>query len=253
MRAALYSESLKLRRSRVISTISALVILVVPAMAYGLFWVATNGGFGPLAAKSSGLIVGEGWQGYLSAAGQISAASVFLAVGVAAAWIFGREYVDHTFPSMFGLSVSRRTIALAKFVVVGIWAMTAVMAMVVVVAIAGLVAIQGSTSDAIEGLARLAAIAALAAALGITSATAASWGRGYLPAIGGLIVVVAMAQMAVLFGTGGWFPFAVPGLLAITGAEGVPPVSLAQVVLALTVVGGAVWVTANLWSHAEAV
>ena len=254
MRAALFAESLKLRRSRVILTISFLVTVAVPAMSYGLFWVAVNGGFGPLAAKSSGLIVGEGWAGYLSAAGQITAVAGFLAVGVATAWIFGREFVDNTFASLFGLASSRRTIAIAKFVVTVGWAAALMVTMVAVVAMVGLITTPGDfTTSATVGLLELVGIGWLSAALGLTSAAAATWGRGYLPAIGMLIVIVAVAQMAVLFGTGGWFPFAVPGLLAVAGAEGVPVVTEAQVVLALVLSTGFVFFTAAMWSRAEAV
>ena len=254
MRAALFAESLKLRRSRVILTISLLVTLAVPAMSYGLFWVAIEGGFGPLAAKSSGLIVGEGWEGYLSAAGQITAVAGFLAVGVATAWVFGREFVDNTFPSLFGLASSRRTIAFAKFVVTAAWAAGVVATMVAVVALLGFITSPGElTNTAAMGLFKLVGIGWISAALGLTSAAAATWGRGYLPAIGALIVVVAIAQMAVLFGTGGWFPFAVPGLLAVAGAEGVPAVNGAQIVLALGLSGGFVLATASRWSSAEAV
>ena len=254
MRAALFAESLKLRRSRVILTISLLLTLAVPAMSYGLFWVAIEGGFGPLAAKSSGLIVGEGWEGYLSAAGQITAVAGFLAVGVATAWVFGREFVDNTFPSLYGLASPRRTIAFAKFIVTTAWAAGVMAVMVAVVALLGFITSPGEfTSTATTGLFRLVGIGWLSAALGLTSAAAATWGRGYLPAIGALIMIIAVAQMAVLFGTGGWFPFAVPGLLAVAGAEGVPAVTWAQVVLVMVLSGGFAFATAAKWSRAKAV
>jgi ABC-2 type transport system permease protein len=252
MRAAGAAEWLKLRRSPVTKTVSLLIVLAIPAMSYGLFWVAVNGGFGPLAAKSSGLIEGEGWDGYMSAASQIAAVAIFIAIGVTAAWVFGREFVDRTFRSLFGLAVTRRTIAYSKFAVVAFWSVIVVTAMVAVVAMLGVLGgVERSSEEVIRGLLRLLAIGLLASGLGLTSAAVASLSRGYLGAIGGLIVVVALGQMAVLFGTGGWFPYAVPGLLAVGGAEGIPAVGFAHIGIVPILVGGVVWWTGRVWDKLE--
>jgi ABC-2 type transport system permease protein len=81
----------------------------------------------------------------------------------------------------------------------------------------------------------------------------ASLGRGYLPAIGVLGVIVAITQVAVLFGTGGWFPFAVPGLMAVAGAEGIPEPTALQVLLVPAVAAVGIWLTIHWWHHAEVV
>lgn len=254
MRAAVFAEALKLRRSPVILTVSLLVVLAIPAMSYAFFWVAVNGGFGPLAVKSSGLIVGEGWDGYFSSAGQITAAALFIASGVATAWVFGREFIDRTFASLFGMAVGRDTIAYAKFLTTGLWLSAVVLAMVGMVGAVGLLAgVEVVDLGVGEGLLRLLTIGLLSASLGLTAGLIASLSRGYLLAIGALIFVVAVSQMAVLFGTGGWFPFAVPGLMAGAGAEGVPDVLGIQIALVPLLIALVVVWTARVWQTAEAV
>jgi ABC-2 type transport system permease protein len=79
---------------------------------------------------------------------------------------------------------------------------------------------------------RLSAVAILAALLALPTGYVASAGRGYLPAIGALIVVIAISQVVVLFGTGGWVPSAVPGLLAVGGGLAPTAVQIALVPIA---------------------
>jgi ABC-2 type transport system permease protein len=79
----------------------------------------------------------------------------------------------------------------------------------------------------------------------------ASIGRGYLPAVGALSVIIAVAQIAVLFGSGGWFTFAVPGLLAVAGAPGIPVLTPAQVTLMPVVALVSVALTMWWWQGAE--
>ena len=254
MSDAMWVEWLKLRRSTVAKVVSGAVIVAIPLLSYAMFWVSVNGGFGPLAAKSEGLIVGDGWDGYLNAIGQVTAVGVFLALGVLSAWVFGREHTENTFPSLFSLETSRTSIATAKLFV--LIAATAVLALALVVVTLGLGVATGVSDGEVpipEGLATVLQVAFLAGLLGTCTAYVASVGRGYLAAIGALIGVVAVAQIAVLFGTGGWFPFAVPGLMAVSGAEGVPEVSGAQMLLVPAFVGVVAWWTIRWWRTAEAV
>ena len=100
---------------------------------------------------------------------------------------------------------------------------------------------------------RLLGTAITAGLLALTMGLVASVGRGYLPAIGAMSVIIAAAQVAVLFGTGGWFPFAVPGLLAIAGSEGAPQLTAAQVALIPAVTGAGAWAALVWWRRADGV
>jgi ABC-2 type transport system permease protein len=100
-------------------------------------------------------------------------------------------------------------------------------------------------------LAKLLAVTTTSGVLALTLGWVASVGRGYLPAIGALIVIIAAAQVAVLFGTGGWFPFAIPGLIAVAGTEGAPQLSVLQLALVPGIVAAAAWLTLRWWAKAE--
>jgi len=106
--------------------------------------------------------------------------------------------------------------------------------------------------DALAGLVRLAVLSLLTGLSALTIALFASVGRGYLPAFGGLVGLVAAAQIAVVTGAGGWFPYAVPGLWAVAFATptlGTVPVwHLLLVPCSAAVVGA---LTVAWWRRAE--
>jgi ABC-2 type transport system permease protein len=255
MRRAVRVEWWKLRRSRVTLVATALMGVLLPAMGLGFYSVAVNGGTGSMADKAAALIVGEGWVGYLGLVDQITAVALFLGAGVVVAWVFGREHADRTFPSLFALPVSRGTTAAAKFVVLAVWLITLCIAVCAVALILGLAAgVAPFEGDVVwAGLGRLLTISIGAGVLSLTMGFVASIGRGYLPAIATLILIIAAAQVAVLFGTGGWFPFAVPGLLAVAGGEGVPEISTIQLALVPALGALSVWLTIRWWRNAEVV
>ncbi len=253
MNAAILVEWWKLRRSPVVLTATALMVVGLPAMGLGFFSVAQRGGTGAMAAKSQAMLLGDGWVGYLGAVDQIAAAAMFVGAGVVVAWMFGREHADRTFTALFALPVSRATVATAKFVVLLGWAVVLSALVAVVTTGLGLATGVGTFTLATDGpgIVRLFAIALSTTSLALTVGWAASAGRGYLPAIGALLLVLAAAQMSVLFGTGGWFPFAVPGLLAVAGSDAAPSLHPTQLVLVPLTAAAGVWATIRWWRHAE--
>lgn len=253
--AALRVEWWKFRRSRVVQVASALMGLMLPGMGLAFYSVAVNGGVGAVADKASAFLTGEGWVGYLGMVDQIAAVAMFLGIGVVVAWAFGREHSDRTFPSLFALPTSLRSIAGAKFVVLVSWIVLLAFGIALVSFAFGLAAGVGPVEVALVGpeLLRLIGIAGGAGMLSLTMGFVSSVGRGYLPAIGAMAVVIAISQVAVLFGTGGWFPFAVPGLLAVAGAEGAPDLVVAQLALVPIVAVIGIWLTMSWWAGSEVV
>lgn len=236
-------------------TATSLMVLLLPMMALGFYTVGQEGGTGALGQKAGALLIGEGWAGYFGAVDQIVAVAGFIGAGVVVAWAFGREHSDRTFASLFALPVSRSTIAGAKFVVLTAWISVLSLLVAIVTAVVGVVAGVGGLDETAlgPGLARLLAIVFASGLLALTVALIASAGRGYLPAIGALILIVAVAQVAVLFGSGGWFPYAIPGLLALPGTEGIPDPTVIQIALIPLLSGLSAWLTMAWWQRADAV
>ncbi len=255
MRAALTLESWKLRRSRVVLVASLLMVLLVPLLALGLLRAPTSDGVGALAAKGELLVTGTGWDAYLGVLGQVGAAALFVGAGIVVAWLFGREHADRTFGALFALGVSRADVARAKLTVAVGWALAVGAGVLVATVAIGLAAGVGTEQvlPSSAALARAALVVVATLLLALPIGWVASVGRGYLPGVGAVIGLVATAQLTVFFGVGAWFPFSVPGLLAVADGERIPVPgagSFAVVVATILVAG---WATVTWWDRAEVV
>jgi ABC-2 type transport system permease protein len=254
MRSAIRVEWQKMRRSTVVLTATILMAGLLPLMGLAFYSLGHGGGAGLVADKAAAFVVGEGWVGYFGAINQIAAVAVFLGAGIVAAWVFGREHADRTFASLFALPVSRRSVAGAKLTVLLFW----VTALTVLIGFSSLgLGLAAGVGDSTGGLAvellKVLSVTYAAGLLSLTMALVASVGRGYLPAVGAIVLIIATAQVAVLFGTGGWFPFAVPGLIAVSGAEGAPSLGAIQIGLVPLTTGLGAWLTLLWWQRAEVV
>lgn len=252
MRDVVVVEWLKLRRAPVVGAASVLAVVVMPLLAFAFLRLAGSDVDGILAAKLEGMVVGTGWAAWLGTVGQLVAVGHFLAVGFVTVWCFGREFSDRTVGALFALPVSRGQVAVGKFVVVGGWAVALSTAVVTVVAaIGGVAGLESGGVDVVAGLAQLLVLALLTSLLALPLALAASLGRGYLPGMGTLIAVVVAAQVAVLFGAGGWFPFAAPGLWSASWQQPDLVVTTAQLALVPAVAVIGIVVTARWWEGFE--
>lgn len=253
MRAALTVEWWKVRRAPVVLVATMLQVLLVPLLGLAMVMVASADAEGAIAAKASILLTGDGWVGYLGAVGQVAAAAMFVGAGVVVSWVFGREHAEGTFASLFASAVPRRAVAAAKLVVVSLWALVVGVLVTLVALLLGVLFGVGAWDLGVvgPGLARLAAVAVATTLLAIPVGWVASVGRGYLPGIGAVVVVLAIAQVVVLLGAGTWFPFAVPGLIAVGGADGVPPPGPLGVAAAVAVVVVSGAATMRWWHHAD--
>jgi ABC-2 type transport system permease protein len=253
VRRAIEVEWMKFRRSAAVLTTTALIVILVPVMCRGFLLAADANGRGAVAGKASAMIVGDGWEAYLGLLGQMLAVTLFLGGGVVAAWVFGREHADHTFGSLFALQTSRRTIATAKLVVVFVWGVALSMTVLWLATVLGLLSNVGDTSkiDLASWLTRLAVASVLTTTIALTVSYVASVGRGYLPAIGAIILLTAAAQIAVFLGTGGWFPYATPGLYAVGLTGQVADVSWLQLLMVPAWALAMSWMTVRWWGSAE--
>jgi ABC-2 type transport system permease protein len=243
-RAALWSESLKTRRSRV-PRFAALGFAIAPLGA-GLFMFILKD---PQRARSMGLISAKAqlmagvadWPTFLRLLVQITAVGGMLVFAFLTAWVFGREFSDRTVKEILVVQTSREAIVTAKFVVVALWAtVITVLALGLGFALGAAIGMPGwSTAVARNGITDLVTTAILALALMPPVAFFASVGRGYLGAFGWTLLTLVLAQVASGLGWGSWFPWAVPALVSpFAGSRGAPLGPQSYVVVALTCVVG---------------
>lgn len=226
--AALAVEARKIVASRVVHTTTVLIVVGVAVLASS-FTLAADAGNEQALAQLGPSADAQGWDRLVGVASQITAAAGLLGFGVVLSWSVGREFAEGVVVGLFALPTPRSCIVAAKLIVFAAWAAAVAMLLAVFVATLGLVLGTGPLDgSAISALARLAALAVLTGLLAVPTAWAATLGRGLLPGIATAVGMVVLAQIAVVAGTGAWFPIAAPALWA-TAAASVSPAQLALV------------------------
>jgi ABC-2 type transport system permease protein len=224
--AALWAEALKARRSR-LPWLTGLALALAPLVG-GLFMLILKDPewarrVGLLATKAQITADAADWPTYVGLLAQAVAIGGLLVFGLVAIWVFGREYADRTLADLLALPTPRATIVAAKFIVVAAWsaALTALV-LALGLAVGAAVGLPGwSPALAAEAAGRLAATAGLTVALVSPFAWAASAGRGYLPALGAMLLAVVLAQIVAALGWGTAFPWSVPALASgVAGPAG---------------------------------
>lgn len=228
-------EWVKFRRARPVWVTT--VFLVVGVAAMGLLTLLSREGSNPvMVAKAQSIVGAGGWEGLFAAADTIVSVGGLLGFGVVIGWVFGREFSDGTIVGLCASPVSRIAIAAAKLSILLGWAVATTLALAASLLTVGTLFDVGALDVGVLRLVgKFLGIAVLTALLAVPCAWAATLGRGYLPAIGTIIGLVVLAQMAVMSGAGGWFPFSAPGLWAISGGSGAGLVTGMQLLLVLPV------------------
>lgn len=253
MSAAWEVERLKLRRSTVARTAALVLVLGSCLIAAAFTAVGLGGGDSQMAIKVRPMLNGTGWQAYLGMLAQILSVGTLLAVGILAAWVVGREFTDGTIASLQALPTPPAAIAWAKLAAVTLTAVLSGVAAVLLAVVLGIpIGLGVPDAATLEGAWRALTVVGLSTLLALPVTFVASVRRGYLPAIGALLGIVIVTQVATVAGAGAWFPWAAPGLWAGMGGQAAAvAVTPLQLALALPVgVLGAV-LTTRWWSTAE--
>lgn len=245
IRAALAVEWAKFRRARPVWVTTALLTTGVVAMCV-LTLQSVHGANAVMAGKAQTIVGDGGRAGLFAAADTIVSVGGLLGFGVVIGWVFGREFTDGTITGLWAAPVSRPALAAAKLLILLSWAVATSLALGAALAVVAGTLVDEEPLDpgtpALVG--RFLAVALLTAGLAFPCAWVATVARGYLPAVGTIIAVVVVAQMAVMAGAGGWFPFSAPGLWAAGPQAG----SVTGPQLALALVVPAVSAGLTLWS-----
>lgn len=221
--SALWAETRKAFRSKV-PLFTFLGFALGPIVA-GFFMIILKD---PAAARSMGLISTKAqltagtadWPSYFGLLAQITAAGGAFVFSILTAWVFGREFSDHTAKELLAVSTPRGMTVAAKFVVIAAWSLVlAIFLYCLGLLVGNIVTIPGYSASLLSAsTVSILGSAALTVAVLPYVALLASVGRGYLPAIGWTILTVVLAQIAGVAGWGDWFPWAIPGLFS--GAAG---------------------------------
>jgi len=182
----------------------------------------------PEAAKSMGLISTKAqllagvadWPTFFGILAQAVAVGGAILSAVVTAWVFGREFSDHTVKELLALPTSREAIVTCKFILVAAWTFALTLFVFGFGLVVGnLVVIPGWSEQLLRSaFVDIVGTSILTIALLPFVALLASMGRGYMPPFGWTILTVALAQIAVITGWGDWFPWGVPALFS--GAAG---------------------------------
>lgn len=247
MKAAIWVETLKLRRSPV-GVIATLAIVVGMIALLGGITAGVTGG-NPEMIAQAGPAAALDWGGLLAGAHQITAVAAVLGFGVVLAWMFAREFADGTISGLFALPVSHGSIALAKLTVYAVWVVLISTILALAVLVLGLLLGYGAPhTEAWAGVGRLWALAVLSAWLAVPVAWIATLTGSLLAAVGATIALVVIAQIGALAGAGAWMPLAAPGLWAMS--EGTA-VTLMQLVLTVAVALTFAVLTCIAWARLQ--
>ena len=115
MKTALAFEALKFRRARIARLATVLAVIAIPGFSLGMVAIARGGLVtGPSAVEFAPLLEGTVAEAQMALAGRILTVGMVLATGILTAWLYGREWADHTIAGLFALPVSRRNIGFAR-------------------------------------------------------------------------------------------------------------------------------------------
>ncbi len=243
LRAALFTEILKLRRSGIF-WITIIMFIIIPLMMSFMMFVSEN----PETAKKLGLIGtkaslfgGSGWVAFFGLLLQSIATVGLIGFGFVTSWVFGREYTERTLKDITALPVSRSSIVVAKFLVVFAWCTLLLLILFITGLITGsLIGLSGWQNHTILLLSeKYFATAFLTLILCPPVAFFAYFGRGIILPLGFVMITMIMAQFIGLVGLGPYFPWAIPGVnIAPAGTPGMQLVPVSWIILALTGLAG---------------
>jgi len=252
---AIWIELRKARRSRV-PLLTLLGFLMLPLACSVFMFIYKDPDFarkvGLISAKANLAGGSADWPFYLNMFAQGMAIGGLLLFSLIGSWVFGREFADGTLKDLLAVPVSRTTLLLSKFIVVGLWSV-ALTAMIYGVGLALGAAIglaQGSTDILVQGSITLVVTAGLVIVDVIPVALFASIGRGYLLPIGIMMLVLALANIIALLGWGDYCPWAVPGMYASLSGKGANLEAASYWIVLLTGLGGIV-ATCVWWKYAD--
>jgi ABC-2 type transport system permease protein len=248
--SAVWTEALKARRSRV-PLMTGLGFTLAPLMD-GLFMFIMKDPerareMGLLSVKAQLAMTTAEWSTFFGVLTQAIAIGGAIVFSIVTAWVFGREFSDHTAKDLMALPVGRAKIVIAKLIVIALWVLLVTVWVYLFGLLIGyLVDIPGWTLPLARlALADVLATAALSLLLLTPVAFIASLGRGYLPPLGWAVLTIFFSQIIAATGWGDWFPWSVPALFS--GVVGPRAEQLGLHSYILVILAGVIGLTATFY------
>ena len=253
---AFNTELLKVRKSKILPATIALFAFVAFMMGF-LMQIARHPEYAANSAifsSKASFVQSVDWKGYFSLLIQIILTLGNLGFGVVAAWVFGREYTDRVISDLLALPVSRTTIVLAKFLVIILWCLLLTFVTLITALIMGsLIGLDGGLQE-IYSWGWIYFICGFLTMFYVTPvAWVASYGKGYLLAIGFVLLTLITTQFMFLGlpGLTPYFPWAIPALASGIAGPDLPEAGfISFTILALTFLAG-ITGTAAWWQYAD--
>jgi ABC-2 type transport system permease protein len=245
------AEFLKLRRSKILwITLAAMVFMAL--MGGFMMFVSMNPDFAMkagLIGEKAKLMGSPDWPAFFGFLSQMVMAGGAILYGIAASWLFGREYSDKTVKDLLARPVSRSSVVAAKYLVALVWfLMLAAAAAAAGVASGLLIGLPGWSWAAVsQGLRTILVSAAFEMLLAAPVAFLASAGKGYLLPIGFVIFTLILGNLMEIIGFAPYFPWSVPAVYTQDPA-GVGAVSC--IIVAATSIAG-MSATFAWWRYAD--
>jgi ABC-2 type transport system permease protein len=256
MISSLSAELLKMRRSKIFLLTLAISVMI-PLMCAFMMWIvmhpelATN--LNLVKAKADILVARADWPSFLVILYMMAAMGGIIIFGFATSWIFGREYTDRTVKDILALPVSRDSIVLSKFIAVIFWCALLSAAMLFSGLISGLaIGLPGWSPRLLPHAVKIFFVtSALTILLSFPVGFFASAGRGYLPPLGFIIFMIALAQFIAHLGWGAYFPWSIPAFCTgvVGPAEG--QIGVASIIIMLLTAAGGLAATVLWWRFAD--
>lgn len=248
--ASLWAETLKARRSKV-PLLASIGFTLAPLMG-GLFMFIMKDPerareMGLLSVKAQLTMSTADWPTFFSVLTQAVAIGGVIVFSIVTAWVFGREFSDHTAKDLMALPTPRESIIAAKLIVISVWVfLTCIWIYLVGLVVGRLVDIPGWTNAlAIQSFSDLLVTAAMVLLLMAPVAWIASMGRGYLPPLGWTVLTIFFSQIVAATGWGDWFPWSVPALYG--GVVGPRAAQLGIHSYLLVILAGVAGLAATFW------
>ncbi len=217
--SALWAETLKARRSKV-PLLASIGFTLAPLMDALFMFIMKDPErarrMGLLSVKAQLAMSTADWPVFFSVLSQAIAIGGVIVFSIVTAWVFGREFSDHTAKDLMALPTSREKIVTAKLLVISAWAfVTSIWIYLVALLMGSIVDIPGWTMQlAWQSFSDVLVTAAMTLLLMTPVAFIASMGRGYLPPLGWAVLTIFFSQIIAATGWGDWFPWSVPALFS---------------------------------------